>query len=184
MDKNMKVELKLPDGVASVGFEVDDQVNSSGGTVSLNMELFDKDGEWVDNITVTYRGYGAYNHCSAVDYADTLRSIADGLNKLCNLDRKPRKEVYVLTELYFHNGNPRVPSVLGVYPSEGEAQTSVRARLDLLERNILDAYEGSLPDYKRSDADCSIWCKGTNSIAYNQGWELSIHKAYYNEGKE
>ena len=184
MDKNMKVELKLPEGVSSVRFEVDDQVNSNGGTVSLNMELFDKDGEWVDNITVAYRGYGAYNRCSAVDYADALRSVADGLNKLFNLDGKPRKEVYVVTEVRYRNGSQCTPSVLGVYPSEGEAQTAVRAQLDLLERNILDAYEGILPEYKRSDVDCSIWCKDANSVAYNLGWKLAINKAYYDEGKE
>lgn len=184
MDKNKKVELKLPDGVASVKFEVNDQVNSNGSTVSLNMELFDKDGEWVDNIAVAYRGYGPYNHGSAVDYASTLRSVAGGLNELFNLDGKPRKEVYVVTELPYRDGSACVPSVLGVYPSEGEAQTAVRAELDMLERNILDAYEDSMPEYKRSDVDRSIWCKDANSVAYNLGWKLAINKAYYDEGKE
>lgn len=67
----------------SARFEVDDQPGyPDGRTVSLNLELFDKDGEWIDNETAEFRGFKPGEEALAREYRDRLTLLADALNRM------------------------------------------------------------------------------------------------------
>ena len=64
-------------------FEVDVQPGyPDGRTVSLNLELFDKDGEWIDNETAEFRGFKPGEEAQAEAYSQRLNKLAGALNRM------------------------------------------------------------------------------------------------------
>lgn len=67
----------------SARFEVDDQSGyPDGRTVSLNLELFDKDGEWIDNETAEFRAFKPGEEAQAEAYRQRLNKLAGALNQM------------------------------------------------------------------------------------------------------
>lgn len=64
-------------------FEVDVQPGyPDGRTVSLNLELFDKDGEWIDNETAEFQGFMPGEEAQAEAYSQRLNKLAGALNRM------------------------------------------------------------------------------------------------------
>lgn len=67
----------------SARFEVDVQPGyPDGRTVSLNLELFDKDGEWIGNETAEFRGFKPGEEAQAEAYSQRLNKLAGALNRM------------------------------------------------------------------------------------------------------
>lgn len=82
MDTRTKVWLRPMPPYASPRFEADNQGNR---TVSLNLELFDASGEWLDNETAEFRTFGPNEQAAAREYEHRLILLAESLNNILGL---------------------------------------------------------------------------------------------------
>ena len=82
MDTRTKVRTRPVPPYASARFEAD---NQGDRTVSLNLELYDASGEWLDNEPAEFRTFGPNEQAAAREYEHRLILLADALNNILGL---------------------------------------------------------------------------------------------------